>query len=38
VGSGKRLFRAADQPWRLSLVDSKATSTGSLILTYLPAR
>ncbi len=38
LGSGKRLFRDADQTRSLSLVDSKATSTGSLILTYRPAR
>jgi dihydrofolate reductase len=37
LGSGKRLFRGADQPRRLSLVDSKATSTGGVILTYRPA-
>jgi dihydrofolate reductase len=37
LGSGKRLFRGADQPRRLSLADSKATSTGGVILTYRPA-
>ena len=37
LGSGKRLFRGADQPRRLSLVDSKATSTGGVIFTYRPA-
>jgi dihydrofolate reductase len=37
LGSGKRLFRDADQTRSLSLVDSKATSTGSLMLTYRPA-
>jgi dihydrofolate reductase len=34
LGSGKRLFRGADQPMRLSLVDSKVTGTGGVILTY----
>jgi dihydrofolate reductase len=34
LGSGKRLFREADEARRLSLVDSKATSTGGVILTY----
>lgn len=37
LGSGKRLFRDADQPRRLRLVDSTTTSTGSLVLTYQPA-
>jgi dihydrofolate reductase len=37
LGSGKRLFREADQPRRLTLVDSKTTSTGGMILTYRPA-
>jgi dihydrofolate reductase len=37
LGSGKRLFRGADQATRLSLVDSKATSTGGVLLTYRPA-
>jgi len=36
LGRGKRLFRDADQVSRLSLVDSKATSTGGVILTYRP--
>jgi dihydrofolate reductase len=36
LGSGKRLFREADQVTRLSLVDSKPTSTGGVILTYRP--
>ncbi len=36
LGSGKRLFREADRVRRLSLVDSKATSTGGVILTYRP--
>ena len=38
LGSGKRLFREADDIRRLRLVDSKPTSTGSLMLTYQPAR
>jgi dihydrofolate reductase len=37
LGSGKRLFRDAHQATRLSLLDSKATSTGGVILTYRPA-
>jgi dihydrofolate reductase len=37
LGSGKRLFRDADEVRRLSLVDSKTTGTGGLILTYRPA-
>jgi dihydrofolate reductase len=38
LGSGKRLFRDADQVRRLTLVDSKATTTGGLMLTYQPER
>jgi dihydrofolate reductase len=38
LGSGKRLFREADRARRLSLVDSKATTTGGVLLTYRPAR
>lgn len=38
LGSGKRLFRAADAPTRLTLVDSKTTSTGGVLLSYRPAR
>ena len=34
LGSGKRLFREIDQPRTLSLVDSKTTSTGGVLLTY----
>ena len=34
LGSGKRLFREADQVRELTLVDSKATGTGGVILTY----
>jgi dihydrofolate reductase len=37
LGSGKRLFREADQVRKLSLVDSKPTSTGGVILTYRSA-
>jgi dihydrofolate reductase len=37
LGSGKRLFRGADQARRLTLVDSQTTGTGGLILTYRPS-
>jgi dihydrofolate reductase len=37
LGSGKRLFRGADDVRKLKLVDSTPTSTGSLMLTYKPA-
>jgi dihydrofolate reductase len=37
LGSGKRLFRGADHARRLRLVDSKATSTGGVMLTYRSA-
>ena len=37
LGSGKRLFRDTDAPKKLSLVDSKPTSTGGVLLTYRPA-
>jgi dihydrofolate reductase len=37
LGSGKRLFREADEVRRLSLVASNTTGTGGLILTYRPA-
>ena len=37
LGRGKRLFRDWRQPRQLRLVDSKPTSTGSLVLTYQPA-
>jgi len=37
LGSGKRLFHEIGQARRLSLVDSKATSTGGVMLTYRPA-
>jgi len=38
LGGGKRLFRDDEQLRRLELVDSKATSTGGVALTYRPAR
>jgi dihydrofolate reductase len=38
LGSGKKLFREADQTRKLELVDSKPTTTGGLILTYRPER
>ena len=34
LGSGKRLFREADRPRTLNLVDSKTTTTGGVLLTY----
>jgi dihydrofolate reductase len=37
LGTGKRLFRDADQVKKLKLVDTKPTTTGSLMLTYQPA-
>jgi dihydrofolate reductase len=37
LGGGKRLFREYEQARELTLVDSKPTSTGGLILTYRPA-
>jgi len=37
LGSGKRLFRQADQATRLNLEEVNTTSTGVLILTYRPA-
>ena len=37
LGSGKRFFREGSSPTRLRLVDSKASSTGVLILTYARA-
>jgi dihydrofolate reductase len=36
LGSGKRLFRDADQVKKLRLVDSRPTTTGGLMLTYEP--
>jgi dihydrofolate reductase len=38
LGGGKRLFRNYDDAWKLTLVDSKPTTTGGVILTYRPAR
>jgi dihydrofolate reductase len=38
LGSGKRLFREADEVRRLELVDSKTTTTGGALLIYRPAR
>ena len=37
IGTGKRLFREGTSSVRLQLVDSKPTTTGVLILTYVPA-
>lgn len=37
LGIGKRLFRQGLDANRLNLVDSRATSTGVLLLTYKPA-
>lgn len=37
LGSGKRLFGNADEPRELSLVDSKPTRTGGIMLIYRPA-
>jgi dihydrofolate reductase len=37
MGKGKRLFRGEGSPKKLRLVDSNATGTGVLILTYAPA-
>jgi dihydrofolate reductase len=34
LGSGKRLFKGAEEPIRFELVDSKPTSTGAVMLTY----
>jgi dihydrofolate reductase len=34
LGSGKRLFGAAEQPRRLRLVDCRTTGTGGVMLTY----
>lgn len=38
LGSGKRLFPDDGQLRRLRLVDSEATTTGGVILTYEPQR
>jgi dihydrofolate reductase len=37
LGEGKRLFRDRGTPTRLRLVDSKPTTTGVLMLTYVPS-
>lgn len=37
LGNGKRAFREGSAPQRLRLVDSKATTKGVLIATYVPA-
>lgn len=37
LGSGKRLFRDAEQVKRLALVSSKSTPKGNLLLSYRPA-
>ena len=36
IGSGKRLFGAADAPARMRLTDSRTTPKGVVILTYEP--
>lgn len=36
LGSGRRLFRDAENARRLRLVDSKPTGSGSLVLSYQP--
>ena len=36
LGAGKRLFGETDAPVRLRLVDTKPTSTGVLIVSYVP--
>ena len=38
LGSGKKLFRDAEQVRKLELVDSTPTTTGVLLTTYRPAR
>jgi dihydrofolate reductase len=38
VGSGKKLFGAADQVKKLALVDAVTTRTGSQLLSYRPER
>jgi dihydrofolate reductase len=37
LGSGKRLFGEAEGPKRLKLIESAATGSGGLMLTYRPA-
>lgn len=36
LGEGKRLFHDADATRRLRMTDSESTSTGVLLLTYVP--
>jgi dihydrofolate reductase len=38
VGSGKRLFKDGDALKRMKLISTKATRTGSVILTYQPVK
>ncbi len=38
LGGGKRLFRESNRAFELSLVDSRPTTTGSIIATYRPVR
>jgi dihydrofolate reductase len=38
LGGGKRLFRESNRAFKLSLVDSRPTTTGSIIATYRPVR
>jgi dihydrofolate reductase len=38
LGNGKQLFDGIETPFTLRLTDSQVLSTGSLILTYAPAR
>jgi dihydrofolate reductase len=38
LGGGKRLFRETPAPVRLRLVDATPTTTGVLIVTYVPAQ
>jgi dihydrofolate reductase len=38
VGSGKRLFENADELKRMRFVSSKATRTGTMLLTYEPVK
>jgi dihydrofolate reductase len=36
LGTGKRLFREADEVRKLRLIDSRTTGTGGVLLTYRP--
>jgi dihydrofolate reductase len=38
LGSGKRLFKEGIDPTKLTLIDTKTTSTGVVLLTYTPAQ